>query len=163
MAYSCSICGEQHTDLPHIGSAAPYHWADALSKDANSLLTKDLCVIEGRDYFVHGVIEIPVHDYEHEFGWGVWVSHKKENFEIYRQHFDSADIGPFFGWLCTEIEYYVEPTLELKTMAHYRGGNLRPRIVLEESQHPLYYQQLDGISLAEAWKMVHHYMDKPGG
>jgi len=91
------------------------------------------------------------------------VSHKRENFEIYRQYFDSADIGPFFGWLCTEIEYFSESTLELKTMARYRGDNLRPRIVLEESQHPLYYQQSDGISLAEAGRMVHHYMDKPGG
>jgi len=35
------------------------------------LLTKDLCLIDGRDYLVHGVIEIPVHDYEYELGWGV--------------------------------------------------------------------------------------------
>jgi hypothetical protein len=70
-------------------------------------------------------------------------------------------IGPFFGWLCTKIDYYPESTLELKTMAHYRGGGLRPRIVLEESQHPLYRQQRDGISLSEAWKIVHHYESKP--
>jgi len=85
------------------------------------------------------------------------VSHKKENFEIYRDHFDTPDIGPFFGWLCTRIDYYQEPTLEMKTMAHYQGGGLRPRIVLEESEHPLYIQQRDGISLSEAWKIVHHY------
>ncbi len=162
MSNSCSICGELHTELPHIGSPAPFHWADVLDKDPNSLLTKDLCIIEGRDFFVHGVIEIPVHDYEYEFGWGVWVSHKKENFEIYREQFDTADIGPYFGWLCTKIDYYAESTLSLKTMAHYRGGGFRPRIVLEESQHPLYRQQRDGISLAEAWKMVHYYMDKSG-
>ena len=132
-----------------------------MAKDPNSLLTEDLCIIEGRDFFVHGVIEIPVHDYKYEFGWGVWVSHKKENFEIYREHFDSAEIGPFFGWLSTKIDYYAESTLELKTMAHYRRGSLRPRIVLEESSHPLYRQQRDGVSLAEAWKMVHHYENKP--
>ena len=68
--YTCTTCGQEHTDLPHIGSAAPFHWADVLAKDPNSLLTEDLCIIEGRDFFVHGVIEIPVHDYEHEFGWG---------------------------------------------------------------------------------------------
>lgn len=150
------------TEIYHtIGSAAPFHWADSLAKDPNSLLTEDLCIIEGRDFFVHGVIEIPVHDYEYEFGWGVWVSHKRENFEIYRAHFDTNTIGPFFGWLCTKIDYYPESTLELKTMAHYRGGGLRPRIVLDESLHPLYRQQCNGISLSEAWKMVHHYEDKP--
>jgi len=161
MPYICTICGQEHTDLPHIGSAAPFHWADVLAKDPNSLLTEDLCIIEGRAFFVHGVIEIPVHDYEYEFGWGVWVSHKKENFETYREQFDSTAVGPFFGWLCTKIDFYKETTLELKTMAHYRGGGLRPRIVLEESQHPLSRQQREGISLSEAWKMVHHYEGKP--
>ena len=117
--------------------------------------------MEGRDFFVRGVIEIPVHGYEHEFGWGVWVSHKQQNFETYREQSDSAAIGPFFGWLCTKIVYYPETTLELKTMAHYRGGGLRPRIVLEESGHPLYRQQRDGISLSEAWEIVHFYARKP--
>ena len=51
MPYICTTCGEEHTDLPHIGSAAPFHWADPLDHDHNSLLTEDLCIIEGRDYF----------------------------------------------------------------------------------------------------------------
>lgn len=157
MPYTCATCGKEHIDLPHIGSPAPFQWSDELATDPNSLLTSDLCIIEGRDFFVHGVIEIPVHDYEHEFGWGVWVSHKKENFETYRDHFDMPDIGPFFGWLCTKISYYPESTLELKTMAHYRGGGLRPQIVVGESDHPLYRQQRHGISLAQAWQIVHHY------
>ena len=63
MPYTCPICGEEHTDLPHVGSAAPFQWTDEHVNDPSSLLTKDLCIIEGRDYFVHGVIEIPVHDY----------------------------------------------------------------------------------------------------
>ena len=159
--YTCTTCGQEHTDLPHIGSAAPFHWEDVLAKNPNSLLTTDLCIIEGRDFFVRGVIEIPVHDYEYEFGWGVWVSHKKENFATYRERFDTDAIGPFFGWLCTKIDYCPDTTLDLKTMAHYRGGGFRPRIILEESQHPLYHQQRNGISLSEAWKLVHHYDGKP--
>jgi hypothetical protein len=160
MPYKCSMCGEVHDDLPHIGSEAPYHWGKGFASDPQSLLTEDLCIIEGRDYFVRGVLEIPVHDYEHEFGWGVWVSHKKENFEIYRENPQSADIGPFFGWLCTAIDYYDEPTLSLKTMAHYRGEGLRPLIVVGECDHPLFRQQQEGISLQEAWEMVHHYEKK---
>ncbi len=161
MPYTCSICGEEHDDLPHIGAAAPVQWSENLANDPQSLLTEDLCIIQGRDYFVRGVIEIPVHDYEHEFGWGVWVSHKKENFEIYRENSQSVDIGPFFGWLCTAIDYYDEPTLSLKATAHYRGGGLRPLIVLAECHHPLYRQQQDGISVKEAWEIVHHYIKNP--
>ena|SRR5579859_2062630 len=157
MSFTCSICGVAHEALPHLGSAAPFHWADRLASDPNSLLTEDLCIIENRDFFIRGVIEIPVHDYKHEFGWGVWVSHKRENFEIYRENSGSADIGPFFGWLCTKIDYYSDNTLQMRTRAHYRGGGLRPRIELAECDHRLYHQQRDGISLSEAWEIVHHY------
>lgn len=131
-----------------------------MANDPKCLLTEDLCIIDGQDFLVHGVIEIPVRDYEHEFGWGVWVSHKRENFQTYREHFNTANVGPFFGWLCTEIDYYPEFTLNLKTMAHYRGGGIRPRIVLEDCAHPLYRQQRDAISLPEAWESVHHYSSK---
>lgn len=91
---------------------------------------------------------------------GVWVSHKKENFKIYLEHFDSDAIGPFFGWLSTEIDYFAESTLNLKTHAVYQGHGQRPRIVLLESEHPLYLQQRDGITLAEAWKIAHFYQDR---
>ena len=157
MSYTCAICGEEHPDLPHIGSPSPLYWSDELKDDPESLLTKDLCIVRRTDFFVRGVIEIPVHDYEHEFGWGVWVSHKKENFEAYKENFDKADIGPFFGWLSTRIDYFKEPTINLKTMAHYRGEGLRPRIILDESDHPLYRHQKNGITLEEAWKIVHFY------
>ena len=156
MPYTCAICGETHDDLPHVGFPAPCHWSEEFVGAPDSLLTADLCIIRGSDYFVRGVIEIPVHDYEHEFGFGVWVSHKKENFERYRERFDDAeDIGPFFGWLSTVIPCYRRSTLNLKTMAHYLGDGTRPRIMLDESKHLLSRQQREGISLAEAWKIVH--------
>jgi hypothetical protein len=157
MSYKCQTCGGDHAELPHIGSDAPDHWSESLRDDPTSLLTEDLCIIENRDFFVRGVIEIPIHDYEHEFGWGVWVSHKEENFNAYRQNSDTPDIGPFFGWLCNRITFYSDSTINLKTMAHYRGDGLRPRIVLEPSDHPLYLQQRDGITLADAWEIVHFY------
>jgi hypothetical protein len=158
MQYECTTCGQVHTDLPHIGFGAPMQWADEFANDSSCLLTDDLCIINERDFFIRGIVEIPVHNYEHEFGWGVWISHKKENFETYRHNFDSPNIGPFFGWLCNEIDYFPISSLELKTMAHYRGGGIRPRIELEESQHPLYRRQKEGISIPEAWHIVHHYL-----
>ena len=161
MPYTCVICGETHDDLPHVGSAAPAHWSEEFVDAPDCLLTEDLCIIRGRDYFVRGVIEIPVHDYEHEFGFGVWVSHKKENFELYRERFDDPEgIGPFFGWLCTALPYYPRPTINLKTMAHYRGDGLRPMIEVKESKHLLSRHQRKGISLALAWKIVHECMGR---
>lgn len=156
MPFTCTICGETHDDLPDIGFAAPFQWSEEFVGALDCLLTEDLCIIWGRDHFVRGVIEIPVHDYEHAFGWGVWVSHKQENFELYRERFDDPEgIGPFFGWLCTVLPYYPQSTLNLKTMAHYRGEGLRPLIEVEESEHLLSRHQREGLSLAEAWEIVH--------
>jgi hypothetical protein len=163
MSYQCPICGDVHDDLPDIGSPAPYYWTDEAARHPESLLTEDLCIVEGRDFFVRGVITIPLHDDENDFGWGVWVSLKKENFEIYRANFDTDAIGPFFGWLSTEIGYYPESTLALKTMAHFQGKGMRPRIEVEASEHPLSRQHREGISLAEAWEIVHGYMDDAAG
>jgi hypothetical protein len=149
------VCGEAHEGLLHVGFAAPDAWSDRLRADPDSLLTAGLCTIVGRDHFVRGVVEIPVHDHELEFGWGVWVSHKRENVETYRSRFDDPGIGPFFGWLANEMRVHPRSTLNLKTMAHYRGGGLRPRILVEPSEHPLSRHQREGISLEDVWRTVH--------
>jgi len=113
--------------------------------------------VDDEHFFVRGVIEIPIHDYVPGFGFGVWVTHKRENFQKYLENFDSDQIGPFFGWLDSHLAYYSEETLLLKTMVHYRGKGLRPAIVLEESDHPLAINQRDGITLKKAWEIIHFY------
>ena len=122
-------------------------------------LKSDYCTID-KDCFIRGVIEIPIHDYDQRFGFGVWVSQKPQNLQTYLANFDSAEIGPFFGWLSTRIAYYAEDTLHLKTMAHFRGGNLRPFIELEPTNHPLAIAQRTGITLAKAWEIVHFYEER---
>jgi hypothetical protein len=130
-------------------------WSEEQEHNPKSLLTEDLCIINNTDFFIRGVIEIPVHDYKHEFGWGVWITHKRENFEIYRTNPDTSSIGPFFGWLSNQLNVYTPSTVNLKAMAEYRGNGLRPKIIVEPTDHPVAIQQRDGISLAEAWAMVH--------
>ena len=153
----CAVCGEEHDELPDIGSAAPDQWRDELDDADNSLLTEDLCIVDGEDHFIRGVLEIPLVDRDDCFGWGVWVSLKKENFEIYREHFDSDAIGPFFGWLSTAIGYFAETTLNLLTTVKFVGGGARPRIFVNECDHQLRLDQRSGITLEAAWRIVHHY------
>ena len=153
----CAECGEEHDELPDIGSASPYHWRDELDSDPNSLLTEDLCIVEREDYFIRGVLQIPLLDRDDYFGWGVWVSLKKENFETYRKQFDSDAIGPFFGWLSTEIDYFSTTTLNLPTTAKFVGGGTRPRIFMNDCEHQLRTNQQEGITLEAAWGIVHHY------
>jgi hypothetical protein len=120
-------------------------------------LTSDTCIIDSEDFFIRGVVEIPVHEYPEVFGFGVWISLKQENFASYLEHFDSIKIGPFFGWLSTSISYYKDETLSLKTMAHFRGAGVRPRIEVEPGDHPLAVDQQEGITLAKAWEIIHFF------
>lgn len=158
MKFRCATCNQIHDGLPDIGADKPDNWFGVPAKERRRRvrLTKDTCIIDD-DYFIRGVIEIPIFDYPEKFGFGVWVSQKKENFFIYRENPDTDAIGPFFGWLCTRIAYYEDDTSLLKTMAHFRVG-LRPSIELEPTDHPLAVDQRDGISLDKAWEIVHFYM-----
>jgi hypothetical protein len=159
MSFRCAVCGELHNDLPDIGADKPDPWWDVAEEERSRRikLTSDTCVIDGEHYFIRGVIEIPIHDHPRRFAFGVWVSQKRENFLTYVQNPDSAEIGPFFGWLCTRVANYREDTLLLKTRARVRGSGLRPTIELEPTDHPLAIDQRDGISLAKAWEIVHFY------
>jgi hypothetical protein len=162
MTFHCSICGQFHDDLPDVGADKPDHWWGVPEEERGERvqLTSDTCVIDNEDYFIRGVIDIPIHGRSQPFGFGVWVSQKRENFFTYLNNPDSADIGPFFGWLCTRIAYYPESTLLLKTRAHFRCGGLRPRIEVQPTDHALAIDQQEGITLAKAWEIVHFYANQ---
>jgi len=157
VAYRCGICGKDHDGLPDVA----YRWPDPYFGVPESERSKrihgtsDICSIDNEDFFIRGIILMPIKDSAQEFGIGVWVSQKRENFQTYLDNFDSSGIGPFFGWLCNRISFYREDTWALKTMAHFQGNNKRPLIKPEPSDHPLYKDFADGISLDRAWAIVH--------
>jgi hypothetical protein len=159
--FQCRTCGQWHQELPALGVDYPlaYEQVPAAEQAQRTQLTADTCVVDSGHY-VRGILEIPVHLYPPGFAFGVWVSHKKENFEAYVSQPDSDAIGPFFGWLSTALSHCTEDTINLPTMAYYRKGGLRPRIVLDpESMHELAFDQRNGISLQRALEIVHHYTD----
>lgn len=122
--------------------------------------TSDTCILDDEHHFVRGVIELPIIERNDCFAWGVWVSLKKENFFKYTDTLDEndwQDIGPFFGWLCTKIEFYKKDTMYLKTMAHIRKNGLRPNVKIEPIEHPLSLHQQYGISINEVFEILHYY------
>jgi len=157
MTYKCTHCGETHDDLPDLAADRPDAWwgVPEAERARRVKLSSDHCIIDGDAFYIRGVLDIPIHDYEHPLGFGVWVSQKKENFYNYVKNPETDEIGPFFGWLSTRIKYYEPGTLEIKTMAHFRVGNLRPWIEVEPTDHPLAIAQREGITLDKAWEIVH--------
>ncbi|MBC6992303.1 DUF2199 domain-containing protein [Hymenobacter sp. BT491] len=159
MSFHCACCGQIHEGLPDIGSSAPWamYTIPEEERATRVWLKQDTCVIDDQEFFIRGVLEIPVHEQEQTFGFGVWVSQSQEHFLSYQEYHNTDAIGPYFGWLCTEISMF-SPTLSLKTMAHFQGNGQRPTIELEPTDHPLAVAQRDGISLERAWEIVHEYV-----
>ncbi len=152
MGYRFSRCGEWHDQLPlgfHV--AAPAVWTPELERDGDSWLEAELCVIHGEHFFIRGLVHIPVVDAEHDFEWGVWTSLSRDNFvrtlEIWDREGREAE-EPMFGWLAVDLPTYEPSTLSLKTMVHTRPLGLRPRVVLDPTDHPLAVEQREGITLA---------------
>ena len=127
------------------------------SSASDVYLTSDSCVIAGRFFFIRGCIDIPIIETDEQFTWGVWVSIKEENFFLWQDHYETtrrSHLGPFFGWLSTQLPVYPE-TLHLKTMAHLRDEGIRPYIEVEHSEHPLALEQHEGMTLDRALEIVH--------
>lgn len=149
LRWKCSACDEWHTGpMLDIGFDRPYYWSDKGTKANESFLNADYCSIEDRDFFVRGVIELPIVGTNETFRWGVWGSLKRENFEtVLRMDKDpkSVELEPMFSWLSSQISDYPD-TLNLKTYAHIQGPEKRPRFELEECDHPLAMEYRHGIT-----------------
>lgn len=127
----------------------PYLEVPEDQREARCHLTSDTCVIDDKDFFVRGCIEVHVHDFHDPFSRSVWTSLSPTNFAKFEELYDvseRAQHGPFFGWLCSHIWIYPQ-TLALKTMVHLRDHELRPYVELEPTDHPLAIEQRNGISL----------------
>ena len=157
MLYQCQVCGETHRGPPDIGFVWPDSYFAIPESERSTRIrgTSDTCAIDEAEFFIRGVILIPIHGQNDDFGIGVWASQKRENFEAYLGNFNSADIGPFFGWLSNRMPFYDQDTWALKTMVRFLGNDQRPLIELEPSGHPLYTDYAKGISLSRAWEYAH--------
>ncbi len=116
-AWFCANCGQQHVGIFDLGFDAPAYWDRArtsgsggLARVGENLLSDDFCVVGGEHYFVRTVLEISIVGVkEAKFGYGIWSSLSKANFELYRDTFDDGDqdrLGPWFGWFANELPGY---------------------------------------------------------
>ncbi|MEV4296980.1 DUF2199 domain-containing protein [Microbispora rosea] len=156
--FRCSCCGGQHDELPlSYRMPAPAFWSPEMAGATDCGLSSDQCVIEGKHFFVHGLIEIPVIDTAETFSWGVWVSLSRDNFERMGRLWETPgreSEPPYFGWLSSELPVYEPSTLNLKTNLHTRPVGQRPAVELEPTGHPLAVEQRTGITSARVRELA---------
>lgn len=102
-SFICPRCGEPHIGLPDIAFASPIFWnqADADAEPTDNRLNSDFCIIDGEHYFIRCVLDLPIRDTDEVFGWGVWVTQSKSNFDLYGETFDATPERQTFGYLAT--------------------------------------------------------------
>ena len=153
VGFICATCGKFHAELPMdfaVETPYPYLTIPAEERKARCYLTSDVCVIDGKEFFVRGCLEIPVVDGPRPFVWGVWSSLSQKSFKrvIELWDYDGREKEPpYFGWLCTRLPMYPDTGL-LKTHVHLRPLNKRPFIELGPTDHPLAVEQRNGITMA---------------
>lgn len=153
ITFTCACCGKTVEGLPDLAFDMPIYCA-VLSEEerrARTTLTEDLCSLDGEHFFVRGVCKLPVEDSDRTFSYGVWVSLQKENFERFSASIDEgkqSSLGAMFGWLSNRIPGYPD-TLNLQTGVEPQDDHQRPFVWISDahSDHPLYAEQRNGISL----------------
>jgi hypothetical protein len=151
VGFVCSKCGQWHAGLPlDWAFNSPIYW-DQIPEGERSqrgFLNSDFCTIDGRDFFVRGVIAIPVIDSKELFMWGVWATLSKPHFDRMIELWNDPKIveePPYFGWLSNNIPVYPN-TLNLKVYVQSKNVKDRPFIGLEKSEHLLAVDQRMGIT-----------------
>jgi hypothetical protein len=163
LRWKCGSCEERHTGpCLDFSYNSPYYWSQEHEKASDratllpswsknqrkTFLDEDFCAINDHDFFVRGIIHLPIIGAGETFRWGVWGSLSRENFEILlKKHEDPKriELPSMFSWLSTQIPEYPD-TLSLKMYAHIREPGIRPNFRLEQTDHPLSLEYHEGIT-----------------
>jgi len=164
LRWKCGSCDEWHSGpCLDFGADAPYYWREE-HKRANKIaglmpgwirkrrkktfLDEDFCAIEDHDFFVRGIIHLPIVGAGETFRWGVWGSLSRENFDKLLEVNDDpkrVELPPMFSWLSSSLPEYPE-TLSLKMYANIQEPGSRPHFMLERTEHPLSQEYHNGIT-----------------
>jgi hypothetical protein len=152
----CGGCEVDHRGMFDLACPSPDHWQNRQTGEPNSalrldgdFLSEDFCVIDGENFFVRCVFEIPVEGMPVKFGYGVWSTLSRANFETYLSVFYDPrpkDIGPWWGWFSNNLKTWPD-TRDTGCWVYPQPDRQRPVIVLDDPEHLLSKAQNDGIAL----------------
>lgn len=172
VSWRCASCDEEHRGMFDLGAWSPAFWEGPEDLEPNAalrtdgdFLSEDFCVIGGTDFFVRGVLAIPVHGLDTPLGFGVWSTLSRRNFDIYVEGFDRsdyADWGPWTGWFSTALPDFGD-TLQQPAWVEPRPDRLRPLIWLDDDEHPLSVAQRDGTTPERVLEIYAAYGHAPKG
>lgn len=138
----------------------PYASLSEEQKATIGTLSGDFCTIayeDQTDRFIRAVLEVPIHEIEEPFLWGLWVSLSEKSFNRHLETYDDPVEGErFFGWVCNAIPDYPHGESRPADVV-VQLGHQRPKVILHRGEHardPLFIDQVHGISIARAQEIA---------
>jgi hypothetical protein len=126
----------------------PDQWSDDFKDDKNCFLNEDYCNIRDEEFYVRGVIPIPIIGTDQFFMYGVWGSVSKKSFDLVLNADEDPkrdEIPRLFSWLCNSVAGYPDSqSLKMDVVVQEIGA--RPHFELHRSDHPLAQEFHNGIT-----------------
>lgn len=120
----------------------------------------DFCRIESLDgqvdYFIRGVLQMPIQDADSCLLLGVWTTLSEKSWYLARETWSTPEqtpTDPMFGWLCTWYGLY--PDINELGCNVWLKPDSRPFIELQEADHPMVRDQRNGITRQRLAEIVH--------
>jgi hypothetical protein len=133
------------------GFDAPAYWEGP--RGERDEINDDLCIWTDdggqENFFIRGVLELPVVDLDQVFLYGVWSSLSEESFTRAVELWDDPrriDEPPYFGWLSNQIGDFPD-TVNLPLSVVTRELEQRPCFELHDGNHPLIAAQREGVTV----------------
>lgn len=151
----CSKCGEEHSlEEMELTFRRPDDVAKLPEGDRARLVKEnnDLCVIDGRRFFVRALLPLPVKSREHPYCIGLWVEVSQAAFERIYDLWDSEEQihqPSFAAKIANEIPT-TNASFGLDAELRLTGPATRPEVFLQVCPHQLYIEQVAGIDAHRA-------------
>jgi hypothetical protein len=160
MSYICATCGQSHHELPlSFAPDFPDRFANMTADDRENraVIGSDQCIIDSEEFYIRGLLEIPIIGSEEKFLWGLWARIHEEVFDEFQDSWEQEgreDLhGPFKGRLANSLSAYPE-TLNLKLTIRVQRLGQRPLFFVDETDHQLAIAQARGMTREETSNLV---------
>jgi hypothetical protein len=144
-----------------VGYQRPDHWTKDLDEDKNSFLNEDYCNIKDQDFFIRGIIPIPILGSDQYFMYGVWGSLSKDSFDKMLNADEDPkrdELSPMFSYLCNSVDGYPDTQL-LKMDALVQEVGKRPHFRLHHADHPFVQEFENGIQPERVKEIMTHWIE----
>jgi hypothetical protein len=147
----CHECGNEHAvDELELAFVRPDDVAALSPEEIASRVqeNKDLSIIDGKRFFIRGLISLPVISREPPYSIGAWVEVEQTSFERVYELWSEPDqeTEPAFPARLANSIPTLPETLGIGASLLLTGPTTRPQIIIDDISHPLGQQQREGIN-----------------